>query len=131
MILLDTHSLVWWVEFNPRLSASARQAIEREKRSGRIGVSSFTCWEIALLVARNKLCLSNDIRTWLAAVEALSCVSFIPVDNNVALTSVYLPTGLNNDPADRIIVATAMLLNVPIVTTDACMRAYPHVQTIW
>ncbi|WP_195763648.1 hypothetical protein [Duganella guangzhouensis] len=38
---------------------------------------------------------------------------------------------LNNDPADRIIVATAMQLNVPLVTIDAAMRAYPHVQTIW
>ncbi|WP_371867867.1 PIN domain-containing protein [Duganella levis] len=74
---------------------------------------------------------SDEIRAWLAAVEAINRVCFIPVDSNIAVTSIYLPGSLNNDPADRIIVATAMLLHAPIVTTDARIRAYPHVQTIW
>jgi PIN domain nuclease of toxin-antitoxin system len=82
-------------------------------------------------VSRGKVRLSEEIRTWLAAIQVLRHVHFIPVDNNIAVTSIYLPGRLNNDPADRIIVATAMLLNVPIVTKDAQIKAYPHVQTIW
>jgi PIN domain nuclease of toxin-antitoxin system len=131
MILLDTHALVWWANFDPQLSASATQAIENELQSGLIAISSFSCWEIALLVSRGRIRLSDEIRVWLARLETMNPVRFIPVDNNIAVSSIYLPSGLNNDPADRIIVATAMQLNIPIVTTDAHIRAYPHVQTIW
>ncbi|TFW23417.1 type II toxin-antitoxin system VapC family toxin [Duganella callida] len=131
MILLDTHALVWWVEFSPRLSNTARQAIATERQSGRIGISAFSCWQIALLVSRGKLSISNEINTWLAAIEALNRICFIPVDHAIAVRSVYLPAGLHDDPADRIIVATAMMKNIPIVTVDTRIRAYPHVQTIW
>jgi PIN domain nuclease of toxin-antitoxin system len=131
MILLDTHAFIWWANFDPRLSANAMWAIETELQSGLVGISSFSCWEIALLVSRGRIHLSDEIRVWLARIESMRPVRFIPVDNNIAVSSIYLPAGLNNDPADRIIVATAMLLNVPLVTTDARMRAYPHVQTIW
>ncbi|MHA4868277.1 type II toxin-antitoxin system VapC family toxin [Duganella sp. PWIR1] len=131
MIILDTHALIWWFNNDPQLSASAKRAIETEQKSGLIGISSFSCWEIALLVSRGKICLPDDIRVWLSAIETLSNVRFIPVDNEIGVASVYLPGGLNNDPADRIIVATAMVSRAPIVTTDARIRAYPHVQTIW
>ncbi|MTV38854.1 type II toxin-antitoxin system VapC family toxin [Duganella radicis] len=131
MILLDTHTLIWWFDNDPRLSVAAKRVIETELQTGLIGISSFSCWEVALLVSRRKIRLSDEIRAWLGALEALNPVRFIPVDNNIAVTSIYLPLGLNNDPADRIIVATAMQLNIPIVTTDAQIRAYPHVQTIW
>lgn len=53
------------------------------------------------------------------------------VDNRIAVASIQLPAGLPKDPADRIIVATAIQLSIPIVTADHKMRAYPHVQTIW
>jgi len=131
MILLDTHSLIWWFDNDPRLSTSAKRTIDTEQQTGLIGISSFSCWEIALLVSRRKIYLTNEIRAWLGAIAAISRVRFIPVDNNIAVASIYLPGKLNKDPADRIIVATAMQLNIPIVTTDARIRAYPHVQTIW
>ncbi len=131
MILLDTHAFIWWHEGNPRLSARAKLVIEHEHQAGQVMASSLTCWEIALLVERRKLFLSEEVQVWIAAIETQRHVRFIPVDNQIAITSVQLPAGLSKDPADRIIVATAMLLNIPIVTVDRTIRAYPHVQTIW
>lgn len=131
MILLDTHSLIWWFDNDPRLSTSAKRTIDTEQQTGLIGISSFSCWEIALLASRRKIYLTNEIRAWPGAITAISRVRFIPVDNNIAVASIYLPGKLNKDPADRIIVATAMQLNIPIVTTDARTRAYPYVQPIW
>ncbi len=131
MILLDTHTFVWWHEVDLRLSASARLVIEQEQQTGQVMVSSLSCWEIALLVDRGKLVLSEDIHAWIATIEAQRSVDFIPVDNLIAIASVQLPAGLSRDPADRIIVATAMLRNIPLVTVDRTIRAYPHVQTIW
>jgi PIN domain nuclease of toxin-antitoxin system len=55
MILLDTHTLVWWQEHSRRLSDTARRAIEHELRDGQITVSAFSCWEIAIAVAAVQL----------------------------------------------------------------------------
>jgi PIN domain nuclease of toxin-antitoxin system len=55
----------------------------------------------------------------------------LPVDVDIALKSVHLPGQFHKDPADRMIVATARKLAVPLVTKDEKIRAYPHVKTIW
>ena len=131
MIMLDTHALIWWRDSSARLSRNAKTAITQEAQGGKIGISAFSFWEIALLVEHNRLRLPLDLASWMAAVEAIDRMRFIPVDNEIAVTSVQLPPGLHKDPADRIIVATAMLLDIPIVTADQKIHAYPHVQTIW
>lgn len=131
MILLDTHALIWWREASARLSPRAQAAIANEEKVGMIAVSSFSFWEIALLVKRNRLKLSCAAAKWIGVVEALDCTFSVPVDTNIAVASVELPAGLHQDPADRIIVATAITMNIPLVTVDQKIRAYPHVQTIW
>lgn len=131
MIVLDTHTLVWWVSDDPLLSKSARTAIEREQPDGDIVVSSISAWEIAMLVERGKLVLSMDVGSWLSTVAQIDAVHFLPVDVEVATKSVDLPGDFHKDPADRMIVATARKLAVPLVTKDDKIRAYAHVKTIW
>lgn len=131
MIVLDTHALVWWVTGDAELSANARAAIKKELNGGEIIVSSISAWEIAMLVAREKLVLTVDVDAWLAAVAEIEVVRFVPVNNEIAVKSVSLPGEFHKDPADRMIVATARVLAVPLVTKDEKMRAYPHVKTIW
>ena len=72
-----------------------------------------------------------DARDWIARSEALPFLHFVPVDNAVALRAVGLPEPFHKDPADRIIVATAMTMGIPIVTSDEKILKYPHVKTIW
>jgi PIN domain nuclease of toxin-antitoxin system len=55
----------------------------------------------------------------------------VPVSNSIALKSVQLPGALHNDPADRIIIATAVSLGAVLVTKDEKIRNYPHVKTAW
>ena len=131
MIVLDTHTLVWWVSDDPLLSKRARTAIEREQPDGDIIVSSISAWEIAILVERGKLVLSMDVGGWLSTVAQIDAVQFLPVDVDVATKSVDLPGDFHKDPADRMIVATARKLAVPLVTKDDKIRAYAHVKTIW
>lgn len=131
MILLDTHALIWWREADARLSQRTQTAIAHEEQAGMIAVSAFSFWEIALLVQRNRLNLSCGVAKWVSLIEALNCTFFVPVDTNIAVASVQLPAGLHRDPADRIIVATALTMNIPLVTIDQKIRAYPHVRTIW
>jgi PIN domain nuclease of toxin-antitoxin system len=132
LILLDTHCLFWWVNDDQgKLSADALAAIAAERPGGEILISSITAWEVAMLVARGRLGLSMDTAAWLATVQEIEEVKFIPVDNEIAVQAVTLPAEFHKDPADRLIVATARKFAAPLVTADEKIRGYPHVRTIW
>lgn len=131
MIVLDSHAWVWWVAEPDQLSRTARQAIERATEAGAVHVSCISTWEVALLVAGGRLRLTMDAADWIAHCQGLPFLRFVPVDNAIALGSVRLPEPLHRDPADRIIVATARSLGMPLVTKDARLRRYPHLETIW
>lgn len=131
MTLLDTHAWVWWVSDPDRLSAAARLAIETARGSGGVLVSSISVWEVALLVAKGRLKLTIPVDEWVMRCEAVPGLRFVPVDNAIAMRSVSLPGVLHPDPADRIIVATALEKKARLVTKDARLLAYPHVQTLW
>lgn len=132
MILLDTHTWVWWVGNPDLLSAPAKAAIDGAlERKEAIHVATISTWEVALLVARGRLVLAMDVEAWVAKSEALPFVQFVPLDNAIAQRSVTLPGTLHNDLADRIIVATARTLGATLVTKDQALRDYPHVVTLW
>ncbi len=133
MIVIDTHTLIWWVSDDAQLSKKAKKIIEKELRhqDGQILVSSITAWEISMLVAKDRLTLAVDVDTWLSLVENIDNVSFVPIDNKVAIESTRLPGDFHKDPADRMIVALARTAAAPLVTADDKIRSYSHVKTIW
>jgi PIN domain nuclease of toxin-antitoxin system len=131
VIVLDTHVLVWWANDDNALSIKARKAIELEMGRGQIVVSAISAWEVAMLVECEKLVLSMDVESWLATLAQIEAVRFMPIDVEISLKSVSLPGDFHKDPADRMIVATARKLAVPLVTRDEKIRAYKHVKTIW
>jgi PIN domain nuclease of toxin-antitoxin system len=132
VIVLDTHVLLWWAAGQrERLTPRALQAIDDEAAGGQVLVSAISAWEIAMLVHRGRLTLAMGIADWLATVERIDPVRFVPVDNGLAVRSVALPGEFHKDPADRLIVATAHRYAVPLVTADEKIHAYPHVQAVW
>lgn len=131
MIVLDTHALLWWVNDPSTLSKPAKKAIDASVKSKSIHVSCISSWEIALLVARDRLRLALDVRDWLCRCEALPFLTFVPVSNAIAVESVRLPDFPHADPADRIIAATALSLGAALVTKDDKLHRYPHIKTIW
>ncbi len=131
MIVLDTHTLIWWVSGAKQLSAKAKKAIESELPGGEVFVSAISAWEVAMQVAKGRLALTMDIDDWLEAVAAIEGVSFVPVNTGLAVQPVRLPGEFHPDPADRIIVALARHYSAPLVTTDTKIRGYKHVKTIW
>jgi PIN domain nuclease of toxin-antitoxin system len=131
VIVLDTHAWVWWVSQSASLSKTAREAIDEHVAERTIRVSSISAWEVCHLVQRGRLKLSMDVADWIAASEALPVIQFVPVDNRIALRSTTLPGRIHRDPADRIIVATALVLGATLVTRDRRLRRYSHVETLW
>ena len=133
MVVIDTHVMVWWVSGCSPLSTAAGQAIERalDSPGGGVIVSSISAWEVAMLVNKNRLILSMDINRWLEQVDCIAGLCFMPVNNDIGVASTMLPGDFHKDPADRIIVATARVLALPLITADEKIRAYEHVRTIW
>ncbi len=132
MIVLDTHTLIWWVSQDRKLSSVVKKAIEKERvDSGQLLVSAITAWEIAMLLDRGRLALTMDIDEWLATVSSIEHLSFVPIDVSLGVQSVRLPGEFHPDPADRIIVALARHHSVPLVTADRKILDYKHVKTIW
>ena len=131
MILIDTHIWVWWLSNPEKLSPVARNAVQDAARKRSIYVSSISAWEIALLVSNERLSFTMDAQDWIARAEGLPFFHFIPVDNAIAVRSVRLEEPFHKDPADRIIVATAITMGIPLVSSDTKLLKYPHVKTIW
>lgn len=130
MILLDTHTLLWWVSCPGELSAKASRAVETGAETGTLLVSSISAWEVAVLVKKKRLKLDRPVEDWIALVEAIPALKFLAVDNAIAVRSVGLE-GLHDDPADRIIAATAMTLGCALVTKDKRLRGYEPLKTVW
>lgn len=130
MIVLDTHVLVWWIGKPEKLSSKARNLIEKNIKSNEVLVSSISIWEIYLLVKKGKLKLTMDVDTWHERVEDLPFIQFIPVDNWIASKSVDLPELLHSDPADRIIIATALRFGAKLLTRDKRILDYSKIQTL-
>jgi PIN domain nuclease of toxin-antitoxin system len=131
LIVLDTHAWIWWVANPDEISRAAREEIDRAMEGEEILISSISCWEIALLVRKGRLELTMPVEDWIARSEALPFVQFVPLDNRIGLRANQLPGEIHDDPADRIIIATALTLGAPLVSKDTRIRDYPHVETIW
>ena len=127
MILLDTHIWVWWVHANPKLPERMRAHIAAEVAGG-LAVSAISCWEVAKLAEKGRLTLPNPVRDWLEQALGPSGIQLLPLTPAIAAESTRLPGGFHRDPSDQIIVATARVHDLPLVTVDADIRAYPHVR---
>lgn len=129
MILLDTHTWIWWAAEVPRrLSASARRAIAD---SPTVGVSAISAWEVAMLVAKGRLELDRDVLVWIRQALALPRVTLLPLTPEIAVRSTRLGDSFPGDPADRILVATARELGAQLVTKDRALRRVEGVRIVW
>ncbi len=131
MIVLDTHVWLWWISNPEKLSTHAERAIARAVSKNSIIISSISTWEVALLVSKERLKLTVELRDWIRKTEDLPFVRFMPVNNTISLRAVTLPGQFHPDPADRIITATAMTMGLPLVTKDNKIINYPYIKTIW
>ena len=128
MILLDTH---FWFHFIndglERLPADAEGAIRENEV---LGVSIISCWEIAMLVAKNRLRLSIDVQDWITQALQYKGINLINLSPEIAVLATRLPGEFHKDPADRIIVASSLKLAAPLLTLDQNIRKWGHIQTI-
>lgn len=130
LILLDTHVVIWLAQDYERISSRAQSAIQdaRKKQHG-IAVSCITLLEVARLAAYGRISLTPDVETFLEDVERNSIV--LPITRNIALQAFELPSGFPKDPIDRVIAATSLVEDIPLLTADREIRKSRAVPTIW
>jgi PIN domain nuclease of toxin-antitoxin system len=126
LIVLDTHALVWWHLAPDKLGRAGRRACER---ADAVGVSAITFWEIGALASRGRIRLRVPLADWVRTVLAGPRMHGLPVTPEIAVIAASL--GLHGDPADRLIVATALHHAARLVTYDESITRARIVDTLW
>lgn len=129
MIVLDTHVWIWHVQGYERLTPGAAEIIAQNEDSG-LGISAFSIWEIAKAVEKGKLELPIAVEEWLDHALAYPGITILPITSRIAVQSTSLPGTFHKDPADQVIVATAIVYDCPLITFDEAILAYPHVKLL-
>jgi PIN domain nuclease of toxin-antitoxin system len=129
VILLDTHIWLWWVNGDIRLPVQVRKQLQDVERDGLV-VSTVSCWELAYKAASGKLQLDAAPDIWIARALTTPNLRDQPITSAIAVDAAMLPGDFHKDPADRLIVATARVLDIPVVSLDAQINAYPHVKHV-
>ena len=126
--VLDTHVLLWWSLDPDMLSSRARSACSEIGRTGAV-VSSISIWELGIKIKRGKLDIGLDIAEYLRRLRRLSSLSIVPVDAATWVQNLNLDWS-HDDPADRTIVATALMRDADLISKDRNMRDF-YDRTIW
>ncbi len=130
-ILLDTHILLWWRLDSKRLSrVQVRTLQDLEGRQEPIAISAISLWEIAMLSARGRIEIVGPLQSWLEEIEGHALIEVIPLSARIVAESVRLGSDFHNDPADQMIVATARLHGLSLITSDERIRRWGRVPVI-
>lgn len=117
--LLDTHVVLWWLADDRKLSKGHAKLLERSERSGTaVGLSALSLWEIAKLVERGRLELTQSLDESLEQLETSEFITILPLTGRVAIESTRLGARFHSDPIDQIIVATARCHGLTLLTVD-------------
>jgi len=129
MVILDTHVWVWWIHDDQHLSQTQFDFIKANENKD-IGISAISLWEVAKLVECGRLELPISLEEWFEYALDYPGIRVCELTHQIAIESTRLPGTFHRDPADQIIVATARLLECPLITSDSKILAYTHIQTI-
>lgn len=123
MILLDTHVLLWFVDSPGRVGRRAARLFDRGLYGETLGVAAVSFWELAMLVRKRRVVMRSSPGELRDAVLGQG-IREIVLDGAMGVVAGEL-TGLHGDPADRMIVATAMALDATLMTADESLLDWP------
>lgn len=126
-LLLDSHALIWWVDQDHLLSATAHDAIADP--TNELLVSTATIWEIAIKVGLNKLLLSMPYQRWMSHAISDIDANVLPITIEYADVQAALPR-YHSDPFDRMLIAQAQVENVALVSNDRAFDQY-GIHRLW
>jgi len=123
VILLDTCALLWTVNGDP-LSSEALKAIDKARNAGDLFLSPVSAWEIGILAQRGKVSFGVSAESYVSRAFTRPGVQIAPLTPEIAVRASYLPGQFHSDPADRLLISTAILMGLILVTRDREILRY-------
>jgi len=124
VVLLDTHTWLWYAIGDESLNASACEVIDEAAITQNVGISIISLWELGMLESKGRIFFPEDILIWTKKALMETETKTFPISSKIAINSSRLPGNFHGDPADRIIVATAHELNAILITRDRKINKY-------
>lgn len=131
MITMDTCAIVWDALQPAKLSARARKSIAKADENDELLICDISIWEISMLTKRKRIEVDETPANLIRLILDSRNYTVISISPEIAELSVNLDNEINSDPADRLIAATSILKQAPIVTADQNLRNASIVETIW
>ena len=131
MIVLDTHVIIWDALAPERLSEPARTAIAQANQSDGMIICDISVWEIAMLLQKGRLRVEADPLSFINLLLQANKMQVQAITPQIATLATQLPAPINQDPADRLIVATALAENATLVTADRSLQVASLIPTLW
>lgn len=129
LLLLDTCAIIWFFEGSSELSSQSVQLIDDAIHRNALSISAISLWEVAQLKTQNRVSLRLPVRDWLNQLVLIPGLNLLPITPEIASLSCELQE-FHKDPPDRIIAATALIIQAKIVTRDRLMIKYPKLKNL-
>lgn len=129
MILLDTCAIIWNALEPSKLTPKAKKSIKRYENE--LIICDISIWEISMLISRKRLIIDDTASGFINLLLQSQNYKVQQITPEIAELSANFGTEINNDPADRLIAATSILRNTPIITADQNLREATILETIW
>lgn len=126
MILLDTHIWVWWINDPDKLDSKVLHYLDNLPPS-HIVISIISCREVAKLVEKERIKLSEPLLAWFEKAIDHSGLTIVELERTIRMDACALPGIFHNDPADQLIVATSRIKQIPLLTADSKILNYEYV----
>lgn len=126
-LLLDTHTFIWFVIDSPRLSVMVRRLIENENNEKLLSTASV--WEMAIKQSTGKLNFGKPFREFIEEQTNMNSIDLLNINLDYIDVIAKLPLH-HRDPFDRLLIAQAMVEEIPILSADSAFDAYA-IQRLW
>jgi len=131
IVTVDTHIVIWNALQAELISSAAEKALQNANENGSIIFPDIILWEIAMLVKKKRLIIEASYKEFINLLLASNNYQLQEITPEIAELSTELPGEINLDPADRIIAATSIILNAPLITADKNLLKAKKIKTIW
>ena len=131
-ILVDTHTIIWYLQQSDQLSLKAKARLDQTTVQGKfIYISAISLVEIIYLVEKYRISNTALEKINNALSDPEFALSLIPLDLLISKTLAQIPREIVPDMPDRIIAATALACKLPLITRDSKIQALKNIQIIW
>lgn len=131
MIILDTCTFIWDALSHQKLTKKAKEHILLAEQMEQLMICDITLWEVAMLVKKKRLTIATTAKKFSQLALLARNIKVLPITTEIAELSVSFDHAINQDPADHLIAATALINKASIVTADLNLRNSKRLKTIW